>query len=969
MDPNRWKRVDQLLQAALERPPVDRTEFLRQACAGDDALEREVQSLLGAQRDAGSFLENPAMDLAAMNMAARALAERPSVSLTGQTISHYRVQGKLGSGGMGVVYRAEDLRLHRFVALKFLPEEFARDPKARGRFEREARSASALNHPNICTIYEVEEHDSQPVIVMELLEGETLKQKIGGKPLPVEDIIDLGIQLADGLEAAHNKGMIHRDIKPANVFVASHNLIKILDFGLAKTNPAADSGAEGPTLTPTRSIDEQQTSAGNILGTVAYMSPEQVRAQSLDARTDLFSFGVVLYEMATGKLPFRGESSGLVVDSILNRAPVPPVRLNPDLPAELDRMIDKCLEKDRSLRYQHASEIRSDLRRLKRDSGSERELDATKPPAIVNRNRWKLTIPAAIAVAILAAGVINFNRASKPRMQVLRLSVDLGENASINATRGASIALSPDGSRLVYVVGEPLVKSQLAALQLDQPKAVTLAGTEGGEAPFFSPEGKSIGFFADKKLKRLDLGGVEPVTLCDAPSAREGSWGDDGNIVFAPLNNSGLSRVPSSGGTPQVVTRLDREHNEFTHRYPQVLPGSSAVLFMNGGDDATGDGTIEAFSFKTGKRKVLVQAGAYGRYLPSGHLVYIHGGTLFAAPMDVDRLELTGTAIPILEDVSFHPSSGAAGFTFSQSGTFVYVAALPEKQPILLIDEKGNVEPLPIPKAKYSRPRPSPDGARLAVAVKEGPAAHIWIFDWRSQRFSQFPFQGNSNFPVWTPDGKYLIFSTDSQTSGPGIYWMRSDGVGTPQRLVEGAHLVPSSFSAAISRLFYDVQQAGSKSGLYMVPLNWREAKPGTPERVEPYAEAPASLSTDGRWLIYGGGTGMPQVFVRPFSGMGGPWQISNGENMGVWSLKTREIFYQAKPDARLMAASYSAAGDSFSPGPTRVWNQTKVDSFDIMPDGKRIVAFPAPAQKEPNHAIFLFNYLDDLRRRLPAKN
>ncbi len=559
------------------------------------------------------------------------------------------------------------------------------------------------------------------------------------------------------------------------------------------------------------------------------MSPEQVRAQNLDARTDLFSFGVVLYEMATGKLPFRGESSGIVVDSILNRAPVPPMRLNPDLPSELDRIIDKCLEKDRNLRYQHASEIRSDLKRLKRDSGSERALTATKPPAaIVSRNRWKLAVPA-VAVAILAAGIIYFNRASKPGMQVLRLSVDLGENASINAVRGASIALSPDGSRLAYVVGQPIVKPQIAVLQLDQPKAVTLAGTEGGEAPFFSPDGKSIGFFADKKLKRLDLGGVEPVTLCDAPSSREGSWGDDGNIVFAPLNVSGLSRVPSSGGTPQVVTELDRQHNEFTHRYPQVLPGSSAVLFMNGGDDATGDGTIEVFSFKTGKRKVLIEAGAYGRYLPSGHLVYIHGGTLFAAPMDLDRLELTGKAIPILEDVSFHPSSGAAGFTFSQSGTFVYVAALPEKQPIVLIDEKGNVEPLPIPKAKYSRPRPSPDGTRLAVSIKEGSAAHLWIFDFGSQRFSQFPFQGNSNFPIWTPDGKYLIFSTDAQTPGPGIYWMRSDGVGTPQRLVEGAHLVPTSFSAATSRLFYEAQAAGSKSGLYMMPMNWREAKPGTP--------------------------------------------------------------------------------------------------------------------------------------------
>ncbi len=281
-----WRRVDELLQAALERPPAERQGFLREACGGDGKLEQEVLSLLAAQKDAGSFLDSPAMEVAA-----RAVAEAPSGSLTGQTISHYRVQQKLGSGGMGVVYKAEDLRLHRFVALKFLPDDTARDPKALGRFEREARSASALNHPNICTIYSVEEYDRQPVIVMELLEGETLKQRIK-QPLPVDDILDFGIQISDGLEAAHSKGMIHRDIKPANVFVTSRNLMKILDFGLAKVNTSANTGPDGPTQT----LDEHQTSAGNILGTVLYMSPEQVRAQNLDARTDLFSFGVVLYE-------------------------------------------------------------------------------------------------------------------------------------------------------------------------------------------------------------------------------------------------------------------------------------------------------------------------------------------------------------------------------------------------------------------------------------------------------------------------------------------------------------------------------------------------------------------------------------------------------------------------------------------------------------------------------------------------
>ncbi len=405
MDSERWKQVDSVLQSVMDRAPAERDAFLRQACAGDETLEREVRSLLTSDEKAGRFLENPAMEVAARTIAA--------ASLTGQTISHYQILEKLGGGGMGVVYKAEDIRLHRFVALKFLPEAIVQDPRALTRFEREARAASALNHPNICTIYDVEEHNQQPVIVMELLEGETLKQRIRQGPIPTDELLDFGIQISDALEAAHGKGIVHRDIKPANLFVTNRGNAKILDFGLAKVHPALDHGAGSGDKTLT--VEDELTNPGSAVGTVSYMSPEQVRAQPLDARTDLFSFGVVLYEMATGKLPFRGESSGIIFDCILNRAPVAPVRLNPDLPADLERIINKCLEKDRNLRYQHASEIRADLQRLKRDTDSALAATRAMPPAAIGIAKpSKVIAPAAAALlALAAAGYFYLHSAPK----------------------------------------------------------------------------------------------------------------------------------------------------------------------------------------------------------------------------------------------------------------------------------------------------------------------------------------------------------------------------------------------------------------------------------------------------------------------------------------------------------------------------------------------------------------------------
>ena len=866
----------------------------------------------------------------------------------GERLGPYEILGALGAGGMGVVYRAKDPRLHRDVAIKVGAVEFGE------RSAREARLAAALNHVNICHIYDV----GPNYLVMELVEGPTLSERLKQGPMPTDEAFAIARQIAAALEAAHERGIVHRDLKPGNIKIRADGTVKVLDFGLAKAaeGPQPDGDPENsPTVTL-----EQATRTGTVVGTAGYMSPEQARGKPVDRRADIWAFGVVLYEMLSGRRLFRGETGSDTLAAVLTAEPdwsrVPPAAVP---------LLRRCLVRDPQQRLRDIGDawflLEEDSRKLIPESGSSL--------------RWKVAAAslAVVAVASLASLWMASRRSTTTAPSLLRLNVDFGDDAALAPRRGASMALSPDGSRIVFLTGHPVADGRLAVRRLDQAKATPLPGTDGAEAPFFSPDGKSIAFFADGKLKKVDAAGGTPISLCDAPSARAGSWGDDDNIIFAGTHRGGLSRVPSSGGAPQSVTELDQKKGEWTHRYPQVLPGAEAVLFMNGSDFPLGEGAIEVYSLKTGKRKTLVQMGAYPSFLPSGHLVYYHRGTLFAAPMDPSRLELTGPSIPVLEDVSFEGGTGTAEFTFSRSGIFAYVAIDPQDRmrPIVVLDGTGKTETLPVPKARFANLRVSPDGKRLAVTIEEESSANVWVYEWASQRLARFPFpNGGSERPLWTPDGKYLAFFSDTRTPGPGIYLMRADGTGMPQRLVEGPDMLPGSFSSNAARLTYQMER-GSDRGAWTLPLDWSDAahpKPGIPERFD--AGALPIFSPDERWLAYEGSiAGTPELFVLPLPGPGGPWQISATGISPVWSRTGPEIFYQHVNDATVMVTDYSITGGSFLPARPRQWNAMHATllGFDVMPDGKRIVIIPAADQKEPTHATFLLNFIDDLRRRLPA--
>jgi serine/threonine-protein kinase len=918
--------------------------------------------------------------------------------VAGASLGPYQILAPLGAGGMGEVYRATDTRLKRDVAIKVLPDGFATDPERLARFQREAELLATLNHPNIAAIYGLEKTDGVTAIVLELVEGETIAEKLGqegqkgqeglerreGRRLPLDEALPIARQIAEALEAAHDKGVIHRDLKPANIKVTPDGKVKVLDFGLAKLMES-ETASSALTMSPTLSV--QATYAGVILGTAAYMSPEQARGKPVDRRTDVWAFGCVLFEMLTGRQTFdAGDTVSDAVASILKNDP-DWTRLPTDTPSGIRSLLRRCLQKDVQKRLPHIGAARLEI-----EEALLAPIEGPSAASVTPRPRNRL-LPWAVAIgAFAASGVLLVLWApwrAAPLRAPVQVSADLGADASLVTDQGSAAVISPDGRLLVFVAETAGRPARLYTRRLEQLQAVPLEGTDFARNPFFSPDGQWVAFFAQDKLKKVSVRGGAAVALCDVSFGGGGSWAEDGTITFASLQNRALMRVPASGGRPEPVTTL-AEGDMTNHRWPQVLPGGRALLYTDNSRLAGfEDANLVVQQLPTGTRKVVQAGGYYGRYVPSGHLLYLHDATLFAAPFDLARLELTGPPVPVVEGLEFNRLGGAQ-FAPSDEGTLAYVPGRLPDVPIQWLEGNGNTTPLRAAATDWSNLVFSPDGGRLAFEISEGRQTDVWIYEWARDTLSRLTFGPDAQKPVWTPDGRRVVFSStrDSKQQTSNLYWQRSDGTGEIQRLTDSSTSEYAwSWHSSGKFLAYHQFNVDTRDDVLILPIEGEEAtgwKPGKPIVFlnSPAAERAPMFSPDGRWLAYmSAESGRDEVYVRPFPAAAGKWQISSGGGaIPTWSRTGRELFF-ATPTQQIMVASYAVRGDSFVAEKARLWSKGRFvlrqhrggpnRSFDLHPDGQRFamaaVQEVQTAEKQ-DKVVFIFNFFDELRRLAPAK-
>jgi len=883
----------------------------------------------------------------------------------GSTLGPYQIGGPLGAGGMGEVYRARDVRLKRDVAIKVLPESVAADAERLARFEREAHLLASLNHPNIAAIYGIEESQGTRCLVLELVEGSTLAERIAAGPVPLDDALGLALQMTEGLEAAHEKGVIHRDLKPANVKVTPEGKVKILDFGLAK---AFDTDASQPpdgTLSPTLTL--AATRAGVIIGTAAYMSPEQAKGRPADRRADIWAFGVVLFEMLSGRQLFKGESISEILAGVL-MSEVDWSSLPAGTPPRLKRLLERCLDRDPKRRLRDIGEARIAIE----EAISRPSDDETKPEGRAGRTvspgrtllPW--AVAGALAVALVAMVVLSSRGAAILPAEPVNVSVILPESSPLGDGM-LRLAVTPDDSALI-LVGQTPEGSKLLRRRLDRTDVEPMSGTDGGNNPFMSPDGRWVGFTADNHMKKVSLEGGPAVTLCDA-NWGGGTWAADGSIVFTRGYSTGLYRVPEGGGEAVVISEPDREAGELGHWWPQFLPGDGRILFTAMRTPLT-KARIEALMPETGERRLLIESAFFGRYVPSGHLVFMRGRTMFVVAFDPEALAVTGSPVPVLEDLPIGPQDAVAQFAFSGRGTLAYIPAhvLDVRNDLVRVDRDGKAEPIGGPPDHYDGPRLSPDGRRLAVTIGDE-NIDIWILDPATGIRSRLTFGAASDFnPLWTPDGASIIYNVEDPVFD--IYRIRADGGGQPEPLLTGGNdKIVSSLSPDGSLLAYTDSSPETRADIWVLPLRGEP----TPRRFlgTRYGEEHAAFSPDGRWLAYvSDESDRREVYVQAFPDGGSKTRLSTqGGTEPIWTRDGRELLYRNEDSIMSVSIDTSAGFTAGRPRAIftgRIASSTAGPSYDIAPDGRTIVIPRIPEGATPRQVNLIFNWFETLRRLAP---
>jgi eukaryotic-like serine/threonine-protein kinase len=876
----------------------------------------------------------------------------------GTKLGAYEIVAPIGAGGMGEVYRARDTKLARDVAIKVLPEAFACDAERMARFQREAKFLASLNHPNIAAIYGFEDSNGAHALVMELVEGPTLADRIKSGPISIDESLRIAKQICEGLEYAHERGIVHRDLKPANVKVSRDDCVKILDFGLAK---AVEGDTEGADISTSPTLTRMATQAGFIIGTAAYMSPEQARAKPVDRRADIWAFGCVLYEMLTGKMAFEAETVTDTLAAVLTKEPDRSL-LPKDTPLRVRLLLQRCLQKDSKQRLQAIGEGRIAIEEVL--EGAPEPASPVATALASARPLWQRALPWVLFGAAAIAGIVGWILKPASSRPVTRTVITLPPGRRLaDFNHYLVLALSPDGSQLGYVAtteGVGGATQQIYLRKMDSVEANPVPGTEGGSDPFFSPDGQWLGFFADGKLKKVSVYGGPAQVLADAALAGGAGWNKQGMIAFSG-GTTPIYQIPDTGGAPQAVTQL--ANGEVGHSWPEFLPGGKAVLF------ASGSG-IFAQRIGTAERRNLTPGGFSPRYLPPGYLLYAQGGNLMVAPFDAKRLELKGTPVPVVGNVMEEAIPAPAQYSISATGSLVYISgsAQTSQSKLVWVSRNGTEQVSPAPAGDYSSPRLSPDGRRVALDIGGG---QIWIYDLARDTLTRFTFKGGA-YPAWRPDGKRIAFASIGGGGATNLYWQMADGSGDLQRLTTSEHFqVPLSWSPNGQLLAFQ-ELAGAPADIRVLRLSDRKVETFLQSSA---AAAAPQFSPDGRWMAYiSNESGRSEVYVQPYPGPGGKYQIStDGGNEPVWNRNGRELFY--RNGDKMMAVEITPE-PSFSAGNPKMLFQggyvrtnASFPEYDVSPDGQRFLMLKPieQAQAAPTQIDIVLNWTEELKRLVPA--